>query len=46
MENKHNHKRNKKTVEFEIGDAVALEKTEIDRGGTELALLGASSSNW
>ena len=23
MENKHNHKRNRKTVEFEIGDAVA-----------------------
>jgi hypothetical protein len=40
MENKHNHKRNRKTVEFEIRDAVAL-KTEIDRGGTELARLVA-----
>jgi len=38
---KHNHKRNRKTVEFEIGDAVTLKKTKIDRGGTELARLVA-----
>lgn len=36
MENKQNHKRNKRTLEFDLGDAVTVLIPRIDRGGSDL----------
>lgn len=35
MINKHDHRRNKKTIEFNIGDLITVKIPRIDRGGTE-----------
>jgi hypothetical protein len=39
MEKKHNHKRNKKTCTYEIGNVVSVKIPSIDHGGTELRRL-------
>ena len=36
MENKHNHKRNKKTVTYSVSDSVSVLIPRIDRGGSDL----------
>ena len=32
---KHDHKRNKKTIEYKVGDAVTVRIPDVDRGGSE-----------
>ena len=39
MERKHNKKRNKRTVEFKIGDLVSILIPRIDRGGSDMPRL-------
>ncbi len=39
MEDKHNHKRNKKTYDYQIDDHVSVKIPSIDHGGTELRRL-------
>ena len=39
MIKKHDHKRNKKTVEFKVGDCVSVKIPRIDRTGTSFARL-------
>ena len=36
MLKKHDHKRNKKTRDFKVGDHVSVKKDKIDQGGSEL----------
>ena len=39
MLKKHDHKRNKRTVEFSVGDSVSVMKPRIDRGSSDLPRL-------
>ena len=39
MKDKHNHKRNKKTYDYQIDDHVSVKIPSIDHGGTELRRL-------
>lgn len=50
MEEKHNKKRNKRTLEFEIGDKVSVAIPRIDRGGSDLprlpGVIGRSANDY
>ncbi len=39
LENKHNHKRNKKTILYSLGDSVSVLIPNIDRGGSDMPRL-------
>ena len=36
MSTKHDHKRNKKNMNFKVGDHVSVKKDKIDKGTSEL----------